>query len=140
MLLDFLRLAREQSEKVSSPMLRQLAEVAPALGLENFKASDGWLSRLKDRHEISARAVSGEAKSVNVLIVYNWKEELRETIKGYKEEDIYNTDGIGLFFKTCSKKSLMFQGHTSHGSKRSKDRVPPLKLILMGKSENPRAL
>ena len=26
------------------------------------------------------------------------KEELREIIKGYKEEDSYNTDEMGLFF------------------------------------------
>ena len=99
--LEFLRLAREQGETVTGPMLRQLAEEeARALGLEDFKASERWLSRLKDRHGISAKAVSGEAKSVNVLTVENWKEELREIIKGYKEEDISNTDEMGLFFKT----------------------------------------
>ena len=103
---------------------------------------------LKDRHGISAKAVSGEAKSV--LTVENWKEELRETINGYKEEDIYTTDEMGLFFKTCSKKSLMFQGDTAHGSKKIKDRVTLLltcswsgekmKPTLIGKSEKPRAL
>ena len=82
---------------------------------------------LKDRHGISAKAVSGEAKSV--LTVENWKEELRETINGYKEEDIYTTDEMGLFFKTCSKKSLMFQGDTEK-----------MKPTLIGKSEKPRAL
>ena len=49
------------------------------LGIEDFKASEGWISRLKDRHGISAKAVSGEAKSVNVLTVENWKEELKVT-------------------------------------------------------------
>ena len=132
-------------------MQRQLAEEdARALGQEDFKASEGWLSRLKDRHGISAKAVSGEAKSVNVLTVENWKEELREIIKCYKGEDIYNTDEMGLFFKTCSKKSLMFQGDTAHGSKKFKDRVTLLltcswsgekmKHTLIGKSEKPRAL
>ena len=47
-LLEF-RLAREQSETVTGPMLRQLAEEPRPLGLEDFKASEGWLSHLKDR-------------------------------------------------------------------------------------------
>ena len=53
------------------------------LVMEDFKASEGWISRLKDRHGISAKAVSGEAKSVNVLTVENWKEELKVIIKDY---------------------------------------------------------
>ena len=87
------------------------------LVIEDFKASEGWLSRLKDRHGLSAKAVSGEAKSVNVLTVENW-EEHKVIIKEYKEEDIYNTDETGLLFKTCSKKSLIFQGDTAYGSKK----------------------
>ncbi|KAI6649923.1 Tigger transposable element-derived protein 6-like [Oopsacas minuta] len=149
--LEFLRLAREQGEALTGPMLDQLAEEkARELGLEDFKASEGWLSRLKDRHRISAKVVSGEAKGVNLLTVENWKDEFREIIMGYKEEDIYNTDETGLFFKTCSKKSLTFQGDTAHGKKKFKDRVTLLltcswsgekmKPTLIGKSEKPRAL
>ena len=62
------------------------------LGIEDFKASEGWIFRLKDRHGISVKAVSGEAKSVDVLTMENCKEELEVIIKDYKEEDIYNTD------------------------------------------------
>ena len=36
----------KQGETVTGPMLRQLAEEA-RLGLEDFKASEGWLSRLR---------------------------------------------------------------------------------------------
>ena len=67
--LEFLRLAREQGETVTSPMLSQLAEEVRALGLEDFKASERRLSRLKDRHGSSAKAISGKTKSVNVLTV-----------------------------------------------------------------------
>ena len=124
-------------------------EAARMLGIEDLKASEGWLSRLKDRHRISAEAVSGEAKSVNVLIVKNWKEELKVIIKDDKEEDYYNTDETGQLFKTCSKKSLMFQSDTAYGSKKFNDRVTNLltcswseetmKPTLIGKSEKPKA-
>ena len=108
------------------------------------------VSPLKNRHGISARAVSGEAKSFNILTVENWKEELKVIIKDYKEEDIYNIDETGLLFKTCSKKSLMFQSDTAYGSKKFKDRDTLLltcswsgekmKPTLIGKSEKSRAL
>ncbi|KAI6651286.1 Tigger transposable element-derived protein 6 [Oopsacas minuta] len=102
--LEFLRLAREQGEAVTGPMLDQLVEEeARELGLEDFKASEGWLSRLKDRHGISAKAVSGEAKGVNLLTVENWKEELRGIIKGYKKEDIITLMRLGYFSRRAQR-------------------------------------
>ena len=56
-------------------------------------------------------------------------------IKGYKEEDIYNTDETGLLFKTCSKKSLMFQGDTAYGSKKFKDRVTSPYLLMVWRKD-----
>ena len=124
LVVEFLILSREQGETVIGPMLRQMAQVeARMLGIKDFKASEGWLSRLKDRHGISAKAVSGEAKSVNVLTVEHWKEELKVIIKDHKEEDIYITDETGLLFKTYSKKSLILQGDMAYGSNKFKDRV-----------------
>ena len=80
LVVEFLSLARERVETVTGPMLRQTAqEEARILGIEDFKASEGWLSRLKDRHRILAKVVPGEARSVNVLTVENWKEELKDT-------------------------------------------------------------
>ena len=119
LVVEFLSLAREQGETVTGPMLRKMAqEEARMLEIDDFKASEGWLSCLKYRHGISAKVVSGEAKSVNFLTVENWKEELKVIIKDYKEGEIYNTDETGLLFMTCSKKSLMFQGDTAYGSKK----------------------
>ena len=64
--------------KVTGPMLRQMAqEEARMLGIEDFKASQGWLSHLKDRHEILSKAVHGEAKSVNVPLWRTGRRSLR---------------------------------------------------------------
>ena len=76
--VKFLSLAREHGETVTGPMLRQMAqEEARMLGIEDFKASQGWLSHLKDRHEILSKAVHGEAKSVNVPLWRTGRRSLR---------------------------------------------------------------
>ena len=62
---EWYRLARERLVPVPSPLLQAEALLlAKELGNESFKASDGWLQSLKQRHNIVQLVVSGESGDV----------------------------------------------------------------------------
>lgn len=57
------------------PVLKEKAiQYAEELGIENFKASNGWFERWKSRHEITFKIVSGEAQSCTKEMTASWEE------------------------------------------------------------------
>lgn len=62
--------------------------LALRLGIVDFKASEGWLSRLKHRQHLSFKSVSGEAGTVDSTVTKNFVDErLREILRKYKPEN-----------------------------------------------------
>ncbi|GBL74290.1 hypothetical protein AVEN_235283-1 [Araneus ventricosus] len=58
-LMKWFRSARAKNIPVSGVLLQEKArEVGESLGLETFKASDGWLEKFRTRHNISHRFVT----------------------------------------------------------------------------------
>ena len=105
-------------------MLVKLAQMkAKKLCVEGFSGSDGWLSLMKASNNIVAKMLSGESRAANLKVVNDWVTELPRVLEGFKEEDIYNTDETGLFFKACTNKTLVLLDDDGHGGKVSKDRV-----------------
>ena len=97
--LEWFSKVRNQNVPVSGPMIQAKAlEFAEELGIESFKASNGWLERFRKRHDIKFRAICGESSSVNSETVSNWEEKLPSIIQGYSPENILNADETGLFF------------------------------------------
>jgi hypothetical protein len=82
--LKWFTIARESKISLSGHLIKaQALEFAEKLGYRGFKASEGWLTRFKERHNIVYRAVSGESASVNQTIVNDWvQNQLPELIKG----------------------------------------------------------
>ena len=71
--MKFLSSARERGLAVTGTMLKTVAErQTKKAGIVGFKASDGWLGKVKARHGISGKNLSSEAGSVSVLTVQNW--------------------------------------------------------------------
>jgi len=73
-------------------------QIKNAIGLREFKASNGWLHKFKNRHDIASHQLQGESVEMNNNIMRNWKENLAEILARYKPEDIFNTDKMGLFW------------------------------------------
>ena len=66
-ILDWFRKARSKNIPVTGPMLQEKArQIAEALDLsqEDFKASNVWFDRFKNRNGIKAKCISGEAGGV----------------------------------------------------------------------------
>uniref|UniRef100_A0A1I8BXC5 HTH CENPB-type domain-containing protein n=1 Tax=Meloidogyne hapla TaxID=6305 RepID=A0A1I8BXC5_MELHA len=102
-------------------------ELANQLGIENFKASDGWLDKFKHRHSIVFKSIQGEAGSIDIGELNNWqKEVLQAEISNFSPNDVFNIDETGLFWKLLPNKTLCFKGERCTSGKKSKERITVL--------------
>lgn len=137
---------------LSGPLIKTKAEFfATELGVAEFKASEGWLSKWKQRHNINYGKISGEGRDVDRNLTNGWLESVWPALKvRYPEEDIFNADETGLFFKLTPDRTLKFKSEKCIGGKLSKERITVLvaanmtgtvkrKLLVIGKFKNPRS-
>ena len=110
--------------------------------------SAGWLTRFKARHNIKLHTRHSEAGSISELT----EEEMKglQTIAGeYQEEDIYNMDETGLYWKMMPSHGLSSQALP--GLKKDKVRITLALCVnstgsdrfpvwIIGKSKTPQAL
>lgn len=124
-------------------------EFAFLLKEDKFKGSNGWIDNFKKRHNLKQYSVHGEAASAPLEDLDEMRDKLRETLKDYDPENIFNCDETGLFWKM--KPSRTISNGPVSGTKQSKDRVTVLltcnstgteKLcpLFIHKYENPRPL
>ncbi|XP_070390804.1 tigger transposable element-derived protein 6-like [Dermacentor albipictus] len=142
---------RAKNIPISGNAVQQKAlNYACLLGIDDFKASTGWLSRFKARHDIVGKTLSGESASADTGNASAWiSTNVSTLLKDYAKCDIYNADKTGLFYEMLPSKTLEMKGQRCHGGKHSKKRVtvllcanadgsdkrPPL---VIGKSARPR--
>lgn len=150
-LVKWFKEARAANVPINGTILREKAlEIAERLGgLKDFTASNGWIDRMKKRHDLVYRSLSGESSSVDEATIEEWKKNLPNLTKGYKPKDIFNADETGLFFNLLPDKSYVVKGDSCHGGKMSKllltvllccncDGSEKLTPLVVGKSRNPR--
>jgi len=150
-LLDWFKIQRNRNIPLNGPILLLKAEeFGKSLGEHNFKASNGWLDKWKNRHDIIFRVVSGESAVVSDEKLDTWLRDKWPNLRGsYLEKDIFNCDETGLFFKMLPNGSLHFKKELCSGGKMSKDRITilfacngdgteKLKPLVISKSRNPR--
>lgn len=118
--------------------------------MDDFKASNGWLVRFRDRHGITFKLIQGEEKSAPVNDANLWRaNEMEKITEKYAPEDIYNADETGMFYQLLPEKTLSFKGEKCSGGKKSKQRVTALlcvnlpgthklRPLIIGKSLKPR--
>ena len=147
----FLERAKEYGISATGPMLRTLAlREAENRNIQGFSASEGWLDRVKRHLGIHGRQLSGEAASINKVVVTNWMKQIPELIEGYDPKDVFNSDETGLYYKQSTSLFLVMLGDSCHGGKAQKERITLLiccswmaekvKLLITGKSFRPRCL
>ena len=101
--------------------------LAKSLELTDFRASDGWLDKWKQRHNVTFKAVSGEGNAVTPEMTPSWSETYLPTILSkYELKDIYNANEFGLFYQALPDKSLHYKGEHCNGGKHSKVRLTGL--------------
>ena len=107
---------------VTGPMLQEEALlIAKDLGIsDDFNASNGWLQRFKERHNIKQLVVSGESEDVSEETVSVWRERLQTLTQGYALKDIWNEDETSCFFRALPDKSLADAKKACKGGKKAK--------------------
>lgn len=150
-LLEWFKVQRSRNIPLNGPILQEKAnKLALLLGKENFECSMSWITRFRERNNIVFGRISGESSSVPTGVPENWLQNIWPTVReNYTDEDIYNADETGFFYRLTPDKTFRFKGETCHGGKHSKERVTVLiasnmtgsdkrKLLIIGKSKSPR--
>ncbi|CAB4437326.1 unnamed protein product [Rhizophagus irregularis] len=142
--------ALEADLVINTDILREKAEFfARSFEVNNFKASNGWISNFKKCHNMKEYVKWGEAASAPLETLNEERQKLRKIIKDYDLNDGFNCDETGLYWDLEPSKTLA-RGPLS-GKKKSKKRVTILltynvtgteKLtpFFIYTSKNPRAL
>lgn len=144
-------LLRDQllSNHAASPFLTDVEVEA----LTKFQASIQWAGKVARQAGWRSKALHGEAGSVEVELVADDITKLREEVKKYDLNNVYNMDETGLFFKVLPNRSYIKEKDCkqARGIKmmKAKDRVTlyvatnatgtdKVPLCLIGKSKRPR--
>lgn len=150
-LIAWLRKMRGKNIPIDGKILKEQADTyALRMDIEDFKGSDGWLQKFKNRHGLSFNKVCGESAAVNQETVKDWKEcQLKELLSKFPPEDVFNADETGLMWQLLPDRTLTFKGETCNGGKRAKNRITllltanmtgteKLPLLVIGKAQKPR--
>lgn len=150
-LLQWFKLQRNRGIPINGPMLQEKANFfANELNIPNFDCSASWINRFKTRHNIVAGKIAGESLSVEQSDVTEWLARVWPNLRArFTDDEIFNADETGLFYKLTPDKTLKFRGEKCSGGKLSKDRITVMvaanmsgttkkKLLIIGKSKNPR--
>jgi hypothetical protein len=124
-------------------------QVAASIGLNDFRASNGWLEAFHKHHCIQFRLLSRESAGMDQNVVTHWKQNLPNIIQGYDTKDIWNVDETGLLWKGVPNHNLVLQGEKCKIGKLAKERLTiallcsttseKFKPLVIGKSHMPQA-
>jgi len=119
--------ARTSNIPIEGTTLREKGKIIAAqLNRDNFSASNGCVSRFKDRHDLVFKKLAGESAEVSVESTDTWMESLPSLLGGYETCAVYNADKTGLFFNVLPDRTLAYKQESCNGRKHSKDRLTVL--------------
>ena len=100
--------ARRRNIPVTGKLIQEKALlISMKEQLEDFQASDGWLRRWKDRHNVHLSCLSGERADISEETVNDWKKRLPHLCEGYQAENIFNADETGLYYRALPSRSMV---------------------------------
>jgi len=113
---------------VSFALLQEkAAEIGRRLGLATFRASRGYVRGFLSRNELASMRLHGQAGAVDTIAIERDLEKFQEELAAFKDDDNFNMDETGLFYRCLPSKSYVSNGarRTARGVKamKAKDRV-----------------
>jgi hypothetical protein len=86
------------SDDMIQEKARQLAELIDDPSFINFQFSQGWLANFKNRYQFRRWRRHGESGDAQIEGTEEEVKRIREKIKSYGPELVYNMDETGLFY------------------------------------------
>jgi hypothetical protein len=139
---------------ISGPLLQERALIyAQSVGNDSFKASNGWLEKFKGRHHVKWARLHGEGGSADTSQKAQQRmQQLKQICAEYAEEDIFNMDETGIFYRMMPSSSLLHPKEDPkecRGTKQEKSRITAvvcsnatgtqkLPLLVIGRSKRPK--
>ena len=87
-------------------LIMKAKQLGEKLNITDFAYSRGWLQNFKNRHGMSMKPMQGEAASADPDKIISGRQQLKENLKNYEPEDIYNMDETGLFYRLGPNQTL----------------------------------
>lgn len=154
-LYAWFRNARAMNIPINKTLLKKKAEELHRESNERgkpFNASNGWIWRFLKRHELRSLKLSGEKLSADNSQISSFARKVLETKHemGITDEQIYNADETGLFYKMLFDRTYVeLTSDSAPGIKIQKTRVTvmacvnatgthKLRPMVIGKSARPR--
>ena len=73
----------------------------------NFKVSNGWFEKFKERHGLSFKKLCSESAEVDAATVNGWrKDQLKNLLEKYEPDEVFNADETALYCKLLPDKNL----------------------------------
>ncbi|XP_064165140.1 tigger transposable element-derived protein 4-like [Anguilla rostrata] len=115
--------ARAKSVPLSGPTLMETAKaLAESLGDPDFKPTEGWLSRWKERNNIVFRRV--QKKDTDTQSDEDWVRDVLPTIlQQYEPDCIYNCNETSLLYSAIPNRTLTLKTEKFTSGKNSMDRI-----------------
>ena len=86
--------------------------------MSSFINSNGCLEKWRAAYGIREMGVTGGADDVSIPTMKSWIERIAELVRGYRLEDIWNMDKLGLFFKLLPDEALIEKAKSKKGGKK----------------------
>ncbi|XP_037754386.1 major centromere autoantigen B [Chelonia mydas] len=150
-LFTWLKEKRAQGARLAGPAVKEKArQLAASLGLNDFKASDGWFTRWKKRFNVACKKEQGGNQSAGKPASEQWQcENLPHILEKFSPADVYIADETGLYLKGLCDRGHGENNEKLEGGKAAKDRVTVLvcanmdgsdkrPLFMIGKLKRPR--
>lgn len=145
---------RSIPETVTGDILQEMALTfnKQLNGPRDFRATNGWLHRFKQRHGIHSVGVQGEKLSSDTIGAKTFAEDFNKYLheNNYDLNQVYNADESGLYYRALPKRTLIGGNERgASGHKDIKDRLTvmfaanatgshKIPLFVIGKSAKPR--
>ncbi|KFM68266.1 Major centromere autoantigen B, partial [Stegodyphus mimosarum] len=133
---------------VDGSIVREKAkQIASDINITDFKASNGWISRFKNRHGLVFKKLACEKATRETDIA----EVSADIIKDYAAKDIYSADETALFYRCFPDETPVVQDRMCRDGKLCCQRITvllcansdgshKLEPLVIGKSSNPKCL
>ena len=148
---------RSRKQPISGPAIQEMAlRIAVKKGVpeDTFKGSKGWLARFIRRAGYKSVTLHGEGASaaINSQQCTMMLESLKQKMKNYPPEHVFNMDEVGLFYRLLPSKTYILASEARdrdlRGNRKSKDRVTvvlctnvtgtmKIPLAIIGKARQP---